>query len=238
MDLDKLLADDTEVEEATSEAVETVETPAADVEKAVPAETKKQTKPKKKGKPRGGNSPVIGDNGMMLQEGDNAKFLSVQMALFQMENIDMENVEEVQKRLSEYFALYASQDMKPTVAGMAIALNGMSRRTLWAIVNDAPTGSSGYKTALPSEVARTIKKAYFLLENLWESYMNSGKVNPVAGIFLGKNNYGYQDKTEYVLTPNTNQDENYSADDIRERYIAAEQKRLSTINSADDEPTD
>lgn len=235
MDLDKLLADDTEVEEATSEAVETVETPAADVEKAVPAETKKQTKPKKKGKPRGGNSPVIGDNGMMLQEGDNAKFLSVQMALFQMENIDMENVEEVQKRLSEYFELYASQDMKPTVAGMAIALNGMSRRTLWAIVNDAPTGSSGYKTALPSEVARTIKKAYFLLENLWESYMNSGKVNPVAGIFLGKNNYGYQDKTEYVLTPNTNQDENYSADDIRQRYIAAEQKRLSTINSETDE---
>lgn len=238
MDLDKLLADDTEVEEATSEAVETVETPVADVEKAVPAETKKQTKPKKKGKPRGGNSPVIGDNGMMLQEGDNAKFLSVQMALFEMPNIDMENVEEVQKRLSEYFALYASQDMKPTVAGMAIALNGMSRRTLWAIVNDAPTGSSGYKTALPSEVARTIKKAYFLLENLWESYMNSGKVNPVAGIFLGKNNYGYQDKTEYVLTPNTNQDDNYSADDIRQRYIAAEQKRLSTINSADEEPTE
>lgn len=238
MDLDKLLADDTEVEEATSEAVETVETPAADVEKAVPAETKKQTKPKKKGKPRGGNSPVIGDNGMMLQEGDNAKFLSVQMALFEMPNIDMENVEEVQKRLSEYFALYALQDMKPTVAGMAIALNGMSRRTLWAIVNDAPTGSSGYKTALPSEVARTIKKAYFLLENLWESYMNSGKVNPVAGIFLGKNNYGYQDKTEYVLTPNTNQDDNYSADDIRQRYIAAEQKRLSTINSADEEPTE
>ena len=238
MDLDKLLADDTEVEEATSEAVETVETPAADVEKAVPAETKKQTKPKKKGKPRGGNSPVIGDNGMMLQEGDNAKFLGVQMALFEMPNIDMENVEEVQKRLSEYFALYASQDMKPTVAGMAIALNGMSRRTLWAIVNDAPTGSSGYKTALPSEVARTIKKAYFLLENLWESYMNSGKVNPVAGIFLGKNNYGYQDKTEYVLTPNTNQDDNYSADDIRQRYIAAEQKRLSTINSADEEPAE
>ncbi len=238
MDLDKLLADDTEVEEATSEAVETVETPAADVEKDVPATTKKETKPKKKGKPRGGNSPVIGDNGMMLQEGDNAKFLGVQMALFEMPNIDMENVEEVQKRLSEYFSLYASQDMKPTVAGMAIALNGMSRRTLWAIVNDAPTGSSGYKTALPSEVARTIKKAYFLLENLWESYMNSGKVNPVAGIFLGKNNYGYQDKTEYVLTPNTNQDDNYSADDIRQRYIAAEQKRLSTINSADEEPTE
>ena len=28
-------------------------------------------------------------------------------------------------------------------------------------------------------------------------------MNPVAGIFLGKNQWGYQDKQEYVLTPNT-----------------------------------
>ena len=81
----------------------------------------------------------------------------------------------------------------------------------------------------------TIKKAYFLLENLWESYMNSGKVNPVAGIFLGKNNYGYQDKTEYVLTPNQQNDNDYSADEIRERYIASDQqKRLSASNSDED----
>ena len=66
------------------------------------------------------------------------------------------------------------------------------------------------------------------MENLWETYMNSGKVNPVAGIFLGKNNYGYQDKTEYVLTPNQQSDNDYDADAIRKRYIAADQqKRLS-----------
>ena len=66
------------------------------------------------------------------------------------------------------------------------------------------------------------------MENMWETYMNSGKVNPVAGIFLGKNNFGYQDKTEYVLTPNTQSDNDYDADAIRERYIAADQqKRLS-----------
>ena len=70
----------------------------------------------------------------------------------------------------------------------------------------------------------------------WENYMNSGKINPVSGIFLGKNNFGYQDKTEYVLTPNTNTDNDYSADEIRERYIAADQqKRLTTINSDEDQ---
>lgn len=171
-----------------------------------------------KKKPRGGNSPVIGDNGLMLQEGDNAKFMSVNIALFNMEEIDLHDVEAVGQRLNEYFKLYADNDMKPTVAGMAMAL-GMNRRTLWAIVNNQPTGSSGYLTALPPDVAHTIKKAHFLLENMWESYMNSGKINPVSGIFLGKNNFGYQDKTEYVLTPNTQQDNNYDADDIRSRYL-------------------
>ena len=54
---------------------------------------------------------------------------------------------------------------------------------------------------------------------MWETYMNSGKINPVSGIFLGKNNYGYQDKTEYVLTPNQQNDSDYDAEDIRRRYL-------------------
>lgn len=199
----------------------------------------KKYAPKKKGRPRGGNSPVIGNNGLNLDAGDNTKYMTVNMALFNMPDIDMDNVEEVQQRLTDYFALYTEADMKPTVAGMALALNGMSRRTLWAIVNDQPTGGAGYKTALPPEVASSIKKAYKIMENLWETYMNSGKVNPVAGIFLGKNNYGYQDKTEYVLTPNQQNDNDYSPDEIRQRYITANQhERLSDSDSDEDSSND
>ena len=232
MNIDELLGSGTAT---TSE--ETVSATTIPEEKAEVLPVEKETKPKKKkGKPRGGNSPVIGMNGYDLEPGDNTKFLMVQMELFNMPNIDLENVEEVQQRLSDYFALYARNDMKPTVAGMALCLNGMRRQQLWAIVNDAPTGGAGYKAALPPEVANTIKKSYILMENMWENYMNSGKINPVSGIFLGKNNFGYQDKTEYVLTPNTNSDNDYSADEIRERYIAADQqKRLTTINSDEDQ---
>lgn len=170
-----------------------------------------------KRKGNGKNSPVIGNNGMMTQPGDNTKFLNVNIELLKMPNIDLKDVKAVQKRIEEYFVLYANADMKPTVAGMAMAL-GISRKTLWAITHDAPTGGAGYKTALPPQVADSIKKAYFLLENLWESYMNSGKINPVSGIFLGKNNFGYQDKTEYVVTPNTQHDD-YDPEDIRRRYL-------------------
>lgn len=172
-----------------------------------------------KKKPRGGNSPVIGDNGLMLEKGDNAKIMSINIALFNMQDIDMTNAQAVTGRLGEYFALYEQADLKPTVAGMAIALNGMSRQTLTAIAHDRVTGSTGYKSALPPEVTVVIKKAYKMMENMWETYMNSGKINPVSGIFLGKNNYGYQDKTEYVLTPNQQNDSDYDAEDIRQRYL-------------------
>ena len=104
--------------------------------------------------------------------------------------------------------------MKPTVAGMAMAL-GMDRRRLWEIKSDVPTRNQ----TLPKEVGDYIKKAYSLMENLWESYMNSGKINPVSGIFLGKNNFGYQDKQEMVLTPNTQNESDFNEDDLRKRYM-------------------
>lgn len=200
-----------------------------------PVEDKKPVK--KKGKPRGGNNWLKPENMLSLEDGDNTKFMTVQMALLNLPDIDMENPEEVQNRLNKYFALYAQYDMKPTVAGMAIALNGHNRQWLYAVTHDVASGGAGYKIALPPSVAVLIKKAYFLLENLWESYMNSGKVNPVAGIFLGKNNYGYQDKTEYVLTPNQQSDNDYSADEIRERYIMEEPQKRLTQGSSDEDST-
>ena len=168
-----------------------------------------------KKKPRGKN---IGETlSPIVEPGDNAKFLQVNIELFNMKKIDKRDVEQVQARLDEYFRLYAVNDMKPTVAGMAIAL-GWSRQQLWAVTHDAPLGGRGNYSTLPQDVTDTIKKAYFLLENMWESYMSSGKINPVSGIFLGKNNFGYQDKTEYVVTPNVQQD-NYDPDSIRQRYL-------------------
>ena len=57
------------------------------------------------------------------------------------------------------------------------------------------------------------------MEMLWENYMQNGKINPVSGIFLGKNNFGYTDKQEHVITPNTNSDSEYNAEDIKQRYL-------------------
>jgi hypothetical protein len=85
---------------------------------------------------------------------------------------------------------------------------------------------------LPTPTVDSIKRAYDFLENLWENYMHNGKINPVSGIFLAKNNFGYQDKVEHVLTPNMNNDSDYSADDIRRRYLS-DSPTLPTLDSPD-----
>ena len=187
-------------------------------------------------KKRGNNSPVIGNNGITTESGDNTKYIAVSMELACLPAIDLHDPKQVEDRLRDYFNIHMRYDMKPTVVGMAMALgNGITRQTLWAIKNDQPSGGAGYKTALPPEVADSIKKAYLLLENLWENYAQNGKMNPITSIFLGKNNFGYFDKQEYVLTPNQQSDNDYSADAIRERYITADQQKKLTDEGNDED---
>ena len=77
----------------------------------------------------------------------------------------------------------------------------------------------GYKD-LPPETVDLVKKAYEILETTMENYANAGKINPVMAIFMMKNHFGYQDKTEYVLTPNQQQASDYDPEDIRKRYLS------------------
>ncbi len=181
-----------------------------------------------KKKPRGGNN-ILTDAALNVQPGDNSKYLLVSMQLMSLPDIDLHDVEQVNARLEEYFRIQAENDLKPTVAGMGLALNGMDRRRLWEIRTDVPDRNKD----LPTPVRDSIKKAYKLMENLWENYMQNGKINPVSGIFLGKNNFGYQDKTEYVVTPNVNNDSDYDADDIRKRYLT-DSATIPTIDSDSD----
>lgn len=175
-------------------------------------ETKEVVDVKPKMKPRGKN---IGETlAPVTEPGDNAKYIGVSLQLFNLPKIDLHNPDDVQERLSQYFQIHIEADLKPTVAGMAMAL-GIDRRRLWEIKTDVADRNQD----LPTLTRDSIKKAYDFLETLWENYMHNGKINPVSGIFLAKNNFGYQDKQDIVVTPNTHNDSDYSAEDIRKRYL-------------------
>ena len=171
---------------------------------------------KKKKKPRGGNN-ILTDAALNVEQGDNTKYLALGRELFNLPTIDLKDPNQVIDRLNEFFAIHENYDMKPTVAGMGMAL-GLDRRRLWEI-KSGNFGTQKGLSELPTLTKDSIKKAYEYMEILWENYMQNGKINPVSGIFLGKNNFGYQDKTEYVVTPNVNTDSDYNADDIKKRYL-------------------
>ena len=169
-----------------------------------------------KKKPRGGNN-FLTDAALNVEPGDNTKYVLLGAKLFNLPPIDLKDPTQVNDRLNEFFKIHAEADMKPTVSGMGMAL-GLDRRRLYEIKTGNYHTSKGL-SELPTSTTVAIKRAYEYMEILWENYMQNGKINPVSGIFLGKNNFGYQDKTEYVVTPNVNNDSDYSADDIRKRYL-------------------
>ena len=156
---------------------------------------------KKRGRPKGSNDLVprakrtdmakrSPDN---FEAGDNNKFLSHALQISAMPVIDNTDPEQVSQRIGEYFQLCCDNDMKPTPAGLRNALR-ISKGTL-----------SHWKNGIYREGThqQIILEAYDLLDALWQDYMYNGKINPVAGIFIGKNAFNYRDQQEMVVTPNT-----------------------------------
>lgn len=141
------------------------------------------------------------------EPGDNRKYLLHSLKIAQLPKIDTKNIEELEKRIIEYFRICSDDDMKPSVTGLALAL-GTDRRRLWEMRESETDTRSD-----------TIKKAYLMLNVLMEEYMQNGKINPVSGIFLMKNNFGYSDKQEFVLTPNNPLGEQKTTEEIEQRYI-------------------
>lgn len=143
-----------------------------------------------------------------VQPGDNSKYLGHALTISQMPRINLSDPEAVRERRDWYFNFCFQNDIKPTVMGLCNAFK-ISRPTLMTWRNGT------YRTDSHQAI---ILEAYAIMEELWENYMQNGKINPVSGIFLGKNNYGYADKQEMVLTPNSGVPEAQDVETIEAKY--------------------
>lgn len=141
------------------------------------------------------------------EPGDNRKYLLHSLKIAQLPKIDLNDVSQIEERICTYFSVCADDDMKPSVTGLALAI-GVCRKTLWQ-----------WSQGENSDRSNTIKKAYTILNLMMEEYMQNGKINPVSGIFLMKNNFGYSDKQEFVLTPNNPLGEQKNMEELEQRYI-------------------
>lgn len=142
------------------------------------------------------------------EPGDNTKYLSHALVVASLEPIDSTDPVQVEKRIFEYFRLCAENDLKPTSAGFCMAL-GVSRSTISHWRNGKFRADSHQAIIL---------KGYSVLDALWQDYMMNGKINPVSGIFLGKNLFNYTDQKDIVVTPTIGQVEEVDIKQIEEKY--------------------
>lgn len=177
-------------------------TATSDIEELVVVEESKPAKRKR-------SRPDLANFGQEnVEPGDNSKYLRHALATLNMPPIDIAKAEQVEERIEWYFNHCIKSDMKPTVMGMCNAL-GISRNTLRTWYNEDFRATTH---------APVVKRAYAILEELWEDYMLNGKINPVSGIFLGKNAWNYADKQEVVLTPNNSLMDGADAEAIAAKY--------------------
>ena len=136
------------------------------------------------------------DKPFQLPEGlkatDNVNFTLHNLDIVALKPIDARlcSEEQLHKRCFEYLEICLRNDMKPSLAGLALALN-VSRQTLINYI----TGAS----QITKENEAVLRKFSTFLNALLEDYIQNGKMNPVSAIFIAKNNFGYKDAQEYIV---------------------------------------
>ena len=146
--------------------------------------------------------------------GDNSKYIHHALTFLGWQKPDMTNAEAVRQRVLDYFNTCDANDMKPSIESLALAF-GVNRKTIWSWVNDG----EGTLT-MPVESLNMIKSAHRAINAMLADYMQDGKINPIPAIFLMKNNMGYSDQTEVVITPNNPLGAETSAEEVQKRITA------------------
>ena len=148
-------------------------------------------------------------NSVHTEPGDNRKFMQHALHMWNWKRPDMNNAEAVTDRIQQYFQLCVDDDMKPSVEGMAVAFEA-DRKQLWRWANNV-------ECTIAPDARHSIKKAYDILTLQMTDFMQNGKINPVVGIWLMKNNMDYKDQSEVLLTPNNPLGSESSAEEAQKR---------------------
>lgn len=171
-----------------------------------------EIKKRGKGNPQAYKNSKLGDGMFNFKGGEITQLMRQAIEIKEWPPIDLDSDEAVDERINQYWMYCAEHDARPMVSGLALAL-GISRQAL----ND---WKSGRRRGEPgSSRADLIKKAYNILEFMWEQYMTTGKINPASGCFIGKNNFGYVDEMKLEVTPNTGLTQEHTAAEIEQKVL-------------------
>lgn len=156
--------------------------------------------------------------GDQAEAGANTRNINFLIDINTLPLIDLYDIKQLSERIGLYFTKCAEFDMKPLVSSLAAAL-GIDKHQLWEIRSQNFTAQHKLYKDLPKDNVRLIQNAYNFMEQMWEANMVQGKVNPVTGIFLGKNQFGYKDQVNYVVNAELDSREP-TAKELATRYKA------------------
>lgn len=126
--------------------------------------------------------------------------------------VDMNNPDEVKRRIAAYFALCEEDDVKPTLSALAASL-GYTRNGFFKI----RTGERGTN----AETREVLIQAQNVLTALMESYLQEGTINPVSGIFLARNNYGFKNEDVALPDEKVKSISSGNLDDLSRKYLTS-----------------
>lgn len=109
----------------------------------------------------------------------------------------------IQVACEEYLNICEEDGIKPSASGLAFALK-VSRDVLLQWV----------RGEISIECADVIRYYFSMLEVFDETALKDNKTNAVAGIFMGKQNYGYKDVVEHKIID----DRELSNEEIEMKY--------------------
>ncbi len=112
----------------------------------------------------------------------------------------------VRERLNYYFKYCEERGLKPSVEGMALCL-GTSRQNLWLWEQDEH-----------SEAGQLITRAKSLINAVLTEFTMNGRLAFPYTIWLQKNHFQYADKVEITATPQKNDMQGRTPEQIAAEY--------------------
>ena len=149
-----------------------------------------------------------------MSNSKNRELTEYGLAIWSWDDININDEEQLRARIGKYFSFCVENSTKPSVAGLALALN-VSKETIFRMVRGDITSERKYSAT----TVKIIRKIYLLFDSLWTDYMMHGQINPASGIFLGKNLFGYRDVVEAVISPGSSA-ESASPEELAQKYDA------------------
>ena len=171
-------------------------------------------------KPRGGNSPVIGDNGVSVLPGDNSRYAGILQEIHSWGNVDHADVEALEDRFWQFVKYCETNDVRIT--------NKLAYYGIGITKDDVYNWESGgTRTRAHSDFIKKIKS---FCATYREMLGADGRLNPITLVWWQKNYDGFVDKSEVVLTPNNPLGPDVDAAAIADKY----QKSLPPVTFSDD----